>query len=158
MQQRYREGRPYLMRAASGDEDGLIGVLLEVPGLHALLLLQHLAVLCCEEERLQAQGTASMLAQLQRPELCLIPGCRSECLSSVAVTTHQDLSSIANIRGSPPYSTSSRLVFCGAIPLRNSIVLECYLRLQQGAHNRPQLPSNIYKKVVQECEEESNSL
>lgn len=63
--QRYWRGGPYLMRTASGDEDGLIGVLLEVPGLHALLLLQHLAVLRCEEERLQGQGTTSMHAHLQ---------------------------------------------------------------------------------------------
>jgi hypothetical protein len=53
------------MRTASRNKDSLVGVLLKVPGLHALLVLQHLAVLCCEEEGLQGQGTVSMHELLQ---------------------------------------------------------------------------------------------
>lgn len=91
---------PYLMRTASGNEDGLIGVLLEVPGHHTLLLLQHLAVLRCEEERLQGQGTTLMHAAAMTRSL-LGSWAHSGCVVPVAVTTHQDLSSGANIRRSP---------------------------------------------------------
>ena len=40
------------MRAACGNEDRLMCVLLETPSLDALLLLEHCTVLLCEVERL----------------------------------------------------------------------------------------------------------
>ena len=47
------------MRAARGDEDCLIGVLLKVPGLNAFLLLQHGPVLARQVEGLQQHKTSS---------------------------------------------------------------------------------------------------
>ena len=53
-----KETTSHLVRAARGDEDCLIGVLLKVPGLNAFLLLQHGPVLARQVEGLQQQKPA----------------------------------------------------------------------------------------------------